>query len=262
MTSDKCLPVYTTKAPLEVVSFLYRLGCEASEQKQSSKSLRSVFDCSLPEPLLRVWSSRMAEVVPVTPSSSVREVKDWNTVYSSSNFEDEEKLLVVPSGMSEETSDVFLFEQCYSADIEMHSSEDSQYEDFNIDFAIKSCRKRAKSTDYAYSEANEASRAVVASLKTTAGLQTFLRNEKPEQNLLLRFAKDQLSEGRHNRIASKPMLNTREKRYQEEKDNLVRICQKRNSPLYNPSARPKGYKSSLEDFTVDQFVLSALSGYI
>jgi len=285
--TGKCLPIYTTQAPLEVISFFYRLGHEANDQKQSSVSSRSAFDSPLPEPLRKLFSSRLAEMVttslislPVSPSYSEGEMKDYETVSNSSYFEDENKVLVSPPFFSEKTSDILLFEQCYSADIDMDSYEDSRYESSNIDFPINRSRTRAKSTDYAYSEANEASRAVVASIKTTKGLRKFLNEEQQGEKKVLFSAKDKLSKGRQNHILSKPILNIREKQYQRQEDTLAKINQRDDSVFNSQSLRPKAYsanpkhmgvsltatsgrsESSLEEFKVDNFSLTALSGYI
>merc|ERR1712060_183767 len=163
---------------------------------------------------------------------------------------------------------------------DIDSYEDSQYESLNIDFAVKRSHIRANSTDYAYSEANDASRAVVASLKTTKALRNFLKNEEQKENNLLRLAKDELNKGRQNLTMSKPKLNIRDKRYEHQKDSLVKICQTDNSVFNSQSLRPKDYsangrqmgvspkaasglsKSSLEEFKIGRFFLSVLSRYI
>jgi len=279
---DKYLPVYTTQAPLEIISFFDHMWHEANEQKQSSVSLRSAFDSTLPEPLLKIWSSRLAEVdaISLINLPDCPRVKDYEILSNSPNFEDEHKQLISPSFSSKETSDIFLFEQCSFADIDVDSYEDSQYESLNIDFPIKPSRIRANSTDYAYSEANEASRAVVASLKTTKAVRNFLKEEEQKENEPLRLARDELKEGRQNLIVSKPKLNIRDKRHEQQKDSLVKTSQRDSSMFNSRTLRPKAYsansrhmgvspkatsgpsKSSLEEFKIDRIFLSALSRYI
>jgi len=290
--TGKCLPVYTTQAPLEVISFFYRLGREANEQKQSMGRVNLADDTPLPEPLRKIWSSRLAmdigsislpSTLPISPSHSAGELEDYEVMSNTWNFDDEDESNGTPSFLLKDASDGLLFEQFCSSDEKMDSHNNSECEPININFSNKPSRARANSTDYAYSEANEESRIGVARLKSPTAMRNFLTREQVEDDKLLSIAKDRLNKGRQNHIVSKLMLNVREIRYERQKDNFVKTCLRYNSLFNSPTSRPKASsvserhmrvgpkdtsspcKPSLEELKDDQFFLyddASLSRYV
>merc|ERR1712060_508826 len=100
-------------------------------------------------------------------------------------------------------------------------------------------RKRANSSDFAFSEANEVSRISVSMLKSSKAIGNYWQEEKKEEHGALQDAEKQLKNGRQSIIYSKPMLNTREKRYARQKDRLTKKYAKQNSLLKAALLRAK-----------------------
>merc|ERR1711920_609692 len=125
-----------------------------------------------------------------------------------------------------------------TVDEKIDSAEPSQQSLFKMKSWTKP-RKRANSSDFAFSEANEVSRISVSMLKSSKAIGNYWQEEKKEENSALQDAEKQLKNGRQSIIYSKPMLNTREKRYARQKDRLTKKYAKQNSLLKAALLRAK-----------------------
>jgi len=96
---------------------------------------------------------------------------------------------------------------------------------------------RSNSTDFAFSEANEASRIEMSTATTPKAIKEFLipeENEEKEddlESLLMRFMKNHLRCGRRRRIISRSMLKKNVERHEERRRQLARISLKPTETL-------------------------------
>lgn len=248
-SKSKSRPLYTIQAPLEVISFFYRLGREADDQKQMSGNLELPDDTPIPDPILNFYTSKTGTLdligspVPnrqLSASYSVGEVTDFERMGSVSWLNDDEGTGVDgPLRIVSTRSDHRINEKISTVDEKIDSGESSKQSIFKMKSWTKPRIARANSSDFAYSEANEVSRISVSMLKSSKAIGNYWHAEKKEDNSALKTAEKQLKNGRQSIIYSKPMLNTREKRYERQKDRLTKKYAKQSSLLKAALLRAK-----------------------
>jgi len=89
-------------------------------------------------------------------------------------------------------------------------------------------KERANSSDFIYSEANEASRISVSILGSPKKMEKFLLEKKKEESTIWRIAKEKLQKGRRRIIYSKLQLTSKQDRYERKKDQFAKIFLKQN----------------------------------
>jgi len=213
---------HTITAPVEVISFFYRLGREARERQSSGKA-NLPDDLAIPPTLYQLSST-----------CSTMDFGDCDSVMSWYSDDRETSEPVIFAGARPE----FRFGQS-SLDEKTDWSEVNFKNLSDLKFQRKPKKQRANSLDFAYSEANEASRIRVALLKSPKAIEDILREEKEEDNTILKAVKDQLEKGRQRIIYSKPILNRREVRYERQKDHFAKIYLKKNRLRKNRIIRAK-----------------------
>jgi len=100
-------------------------------------------------------------------------------------------------------------------------------------------KMRSNSTDFAFSEANEASRIEMSTATSPKAIKEFLISQENEdkeddvESLLMRFMKNQLRCGRRRRVISQSMLKKSVKRHEQRRRQLARIHLKPTETLRN-----------------------------
>jgi len=201
---------HTITAPLEVISFYYRLGRETSRQSIGKSNLPD--DLAIPPVLYHLSST-----------CSTLDFGDGDSVMSwySDDREPSESVFLKGTRSEIRFEKPLLDEKIDWCEVNHKNLSD-------IKFQRKPKKQRANSLDFAYSEANEASRIRVALLKSPKAIENILLNEKEEDSTILRAVKEQLEKGRKRIIYSKPILNMREIRYERQKDHFAKIYLKKN----------------------------------
>jgi len=210
---------HTITAPVEVISFFYRLGRE----RLSSGKANLPDDLAIPPALYQL--------------SSTCSTIDFGDNESMFSWYSDDKDALEPVIFTGARSD-FRFEQP-SQDEKIDWSEVNHKNLSDIKFKRKPKKQRANSLDFAYSEANEASRIHVALLKSPKAIENILLEEKKEDSAILKAVKAQLEKGRRRIIYSKPILNMREVRYESQKDHFAKIYLKKNRLRKNKLIRAK-----------------------
>jgi len=214
---------HTIQAPVEVISFFYRLGREAREQRQSFGKSNLPDDLEIP-PVLYQLSSTCSTI-------------DFGDCDSVVSWYSDDREIPEPV-MLQGTRSEFRFEQS-SLDEKRDWSEVNYKNLSDVKFQRKPKKQRANSLDFAYSEANEASRIRVALLTSPKAIENILLDEKQEDSTILKAVKEQLEKGRRRIIYSKPILNRREVRYERQKDHFAKIYLKKNRLRKNRLIRAK-----------------------
>jgi len=220
------VPISTIQAPLEVVSFFYRLWQEADEQKQS----RTAFmpdDTPIPDPIRLLSSSLGTPHFQMSSSHSFGEVRDFGRISRLWFLDDDGNAAgSLPLLFTDTCSDLRNDEQFFDEKFDLVES--SKQGLCNIKSPKIRRKKRAYSTDFAYSEANEVSRIDVDMLKSPQAREKFVVEEKKEELPLIHIAKIRLKTGGRGIIFSKQMLKRKEKRYQLQKDEFAKTYLKQN----------------------------------
>jgi len=217
---------HTITAPVEVISFFYRLGREARERRASGKA-NLPEDLAIPPGLYHQISSSCSTI----DFGDCESVVSW---YSDDREREKSENAVILTG----TRSDFRFDQlCEDENIDWGEVHHKKLSDIKLQRKKK--KQRANSLDFAYSEANEASRIRVALLKSPKAIENILLEEKKEDSTILRAVKEQLEKGRQRIIYSKPILNMREVRYERQKDHFAKIYLKKNRLRKNILIRAK-----------------------
>jgi len=236
------VPIITIQAPLEVVSFFYRLWQEADEQKQS----RTAFmpdDTPIPDPLRLLSSSLGTPHFQMSSSHSFGEVRDFERISRSWFLDDEGNAAgSLPLLFSDTRSDLRNDEQFLDEKLDIVES--SKQGSFNNNSPMIRRKMRAYSTDFAYSEANEVSRIDVDMLKSPQAREKFVLEEKKEELPLIHIAKVRLKTGGRGIIFSKPMLKRKEKRYKRQKDDFAKTYLMQNRLLKSTVLQQKAATTS------------------
>jgi len=238
------VPISTVKAPFEVSSFLYRLLQDVDEEKQPRTSL-VLDDTALPDPIRLISSSLETPHFQRPSSYSRREVPDFERISRSWFLEDEGTIRASMPLLITDTGSIMRSDE--SSDEKVDVLESSREVSFNVESPKKLRKKRAHSTDFAYSEANEVSRIDVGMLKSPKARVKFVLEEKKEEMPLTHFAKVHLERGRQGVIFSDRMLKRKEKRYKRQKDDFAATYFKQNrllkgTVLQQKAARTKARK--------------------
>lgn len=235
--------LYTTTAPLEIISLFYRMGREAKEDKRSSE-LSLPDDTPIPDPVYKYTLSRVGtpEAYCSSLCSPAKSVNDSPYTYKPKKDStihdlaalDLEMMNSASWGFDDDEVNELLVDRSPSAVLVQngdHYGESSSTTLLTpsplLEETISKTLKKPKvnSTDFAYAEANEATRINIAELGSPEDIGKYLSSDKKEDEEIpfLRLMKDQLSAGRPKVVSSKPLLNSRLKKYERNKRKLSRV---------------------------------------
>jgi len=176
-------------------------------------------DTPIPDPIRLISSSTGTSHIRMSSSHSLGDIRDFERISISWFLDDEGSAGTLPLLLTDTGSDLPTDEQ-YS-DEKLDVLESSKLGSFNIKSTKKPSKKRAHSTDFAYSEANEVSRIDVAMLKSPRAREKFVLEEKKEERPLINIIKVHMKSGGRGIIFSKPMLKRKENRYKRQKDDFA-----------------------------------------
>jgi len=249
---------YTTEAPRELVSFLYKLGHEAKEQSKSMKMRQLPDDIKVPDPV--VWGhsigSDMANGSFLSdPRNNQPGTSGFLSWVSSSLMGKElsdvgHDLIRAPShDYTEEKEDVNFTGWIPAAKEANEKGWETQANEFpkwnickqksksnnlpripdneEIEPHSRYKRRRSISSDFVNSEANEISRIKVSSVRSPHDIKEFLshgNNEDEDPNSsFIQILKGRLSCGSPRKIISKPMLRGLVKRNESFRKKFARV---------------------------------------
>jgi len=256
--------LYTTTAPLEIISLFYRMGREFNEEKKSPLTLQLPDDTPIPDPVYRYKLSRMGPTdsycdsprslwSPPNKNSSNKchtvetspvhnlSPPDLEVMDSSSWFDDDDGDELIVDGSP---SVLFHNSQLSSNEFPEDSSISSHKKSLNSDkkslnsgsrrsieqknSRIGECR--STSSDCVYSDGNDALKINIAEFKSPEEGECLSGEEKGDGELpFLKLTKDKLSTGLLSTASSKTHLNSRFKTYERHNGKLSRISWKKNS---------------------------------
>jgi len=252
--------LYTTTAPLEIISFFYRMGREANEEKKSAHTLLLPDDTPIPDPVCSYKRSRMEPTdsyrgspcfslslgknspykclsVDNSPMHNLSAL-DLEVLDSSSEFVDDdvdeffvdESLDGSPSVLlrkrqlsrNEVPEESFMFSHKTNLKNSKPRSIKKQK------WRIGKCRKN--STDYAYSDENDAFRINIAEFQSPGEGELLSGEEKGDGEIpFLNLTKDEQGTGLFSPASPKTHLNSRLKTYERHKGKPLKISWKENS---------------------------------
>lgn len=296
-------PIFTAQAPLEIISFVYRIAREGREVSKSARKKDLPEDTLVPNSALGYTTTfesvdyDMSEAShrsypsnpslssnfmfsPKTPSLLQENSKSLGFFGFESSFfhlegADEEKSIEYKESSclkpSEEVSDtlkpdVIVLQKSLKAEVRRdkehlfrktprnatkisHASSSRQHkspEGVSLEAACTAVlpveaspfgwvrKKRARSNDFAYSEANEVARILVSELRNPKDVNAYLTGERKEDDTgftdpLLHLLRDVLNSGRSRKIASKEMLKRKSMRDNRRRQKLASVSWKPDS---------------------------------
>jgi len=249
--------LYTTTAPLEIISFFYRMGREVNEEKKSALTLQLPDDTPIPDPGCSYKLSRMGSTDSYCDSPcSLLSVPNKNLSYKCNKVESSPMHNLPPPDLEVMDSSSWFVDDDGdeltvdgSPSVLFHNSQLSSNE-FPEDSSISSHKKstnsggcrsieqkksrigecRSNSSDCVYSEGNEALRINIAEFKSPEEGECLTTEEKGDgERSFLKLTKDKLSTGLLSTAPSKTHLNSRLKTYERHNGKLSRISWKKNS---------------------------------
>jgi len=248
--------LYTTTAPLEIISFFYRLGREGKEEKKSPLSPQLPDDTPIPDPVFSYKLSRLGSTDSYCGSPcSLCSHHGKNSSYKSYTVESSPEHNFSPldlevtdssSWFADDGSDELIVEE--SPSVLFHKRQFSSNElpeDPPVSCHKKSLNSgrprsieqkmsligecKSNSSDCVYSQRNEAFRIKIAGFKSPEE-ECLVGEEKGDGELAcLTFTKHQLSTGLLSTASSKTHLNSRLKTCERPNGRLSRITWKKNS---------------------------------